>query len=245
MTGGAQLVPAVADQCRRRARRGVGELAGRARPAPAGDEGPARRAGDVAPGVDGQRAQRALRAPGAGALHAVNLPYGRDAASAPTSSRRRWIAGHGMSIVRVTLTIRTPPGDTATIGRQNVAQQARASAPPTARPARRRSSSCQPEADAHPGADQPDRHRERSGVPGANLLGHGAIVPATSVGATPDGRISSVTTASTSRRTGDGARAARPQVRDLDVSFWVNGLWFPAVDKAASTSRRRGAGHRR
>ena len=43
-----------------------------------------------------------------------------------------------------------------------------------------------------------------------------------------------MTTTSTSRRTGE--RRNEPpvlEVRDLDVSFWVNGLWFPAVDKAA------------
>ena len=190
VTGGAQLLPPSTDQRRRRAGRGVGELTGRhdlLRPVTRASGGSA--AGDVAPGVDDQRAQRAAGAGGRCAPRREPA-VGRDQRQRPLrldilDRRPRDVdrasdvdephAGgrHGDH--------RTPERRPAGEGDQRRPWRDQRGVGPTA---------CQPEADAHPGADQPDRHRQRSAVPGANLLGHGAIVPATSVGATPDGRIS-------------------------------------------------------
>ena len=64
-----------------------------------------------------------MRAPGAGAAHDVNVPTAVTRVSAHFVSTS-WIAGHGTSTVRRTLTRRTPLADTTTHGRQNVAQQA-------------------------------------------------------------------------------------------------------------------------
>ena len=227
VTGGAQLAPTVggsAAAAEPDGRVDAGRRAGR----PAG-RCAVRRRQVLAPGVAASE-RSAPRAPGAGALHAVNRPYAVTSVSAHFVSTS-WIAGHGMSMVRVTLTSRTPASSTTDhrAPEHRPAGQGDA-APSTAPSARRRSS----RADASrrsmhvAGADQ---RRSRSSARGRTRAGTPRCTPPSCQHQRRPRRTKgSSRDDSPSRRTAT-APSRVVEVRDLDIDFWVDGTWYPAVDR--------------
>ena len=132
-------------------------------------------AGRQVRGVATRRAARGER-PGGRCGPRREAAVRRDRASAPTCVSTAWSAGHGMSIVRVTLTSRTPRvGRPRRSGRQNVAQQRRRRA---AQPRQRRARVAQPpdRRDARPVADA-DQRRSRSSARGRTTAGTPRCTP--------------------------------------------------------------------
>ena len=227
-TGSRAGRPAAARRRRGPPRRADGVAVARQRP----QAGPVSRPADLA----------AMRAPGAGRPTTVN---GRTAVTSVSAHlvSTAWIAGHGRSIVRITLTSRTPLVDDHHAGARTIAQHASAISPshgseqqlPVARPARTTITAVAAQISAM-------NTRQRAAEPRPEHLAGSSGTPPSWHPRSRAERNQLVNTPVRAR--GPGRRSL--EVAHLDVDFWVNGTWYPAVIGAdVRPPRRRGAGDRR
>ena len=157
-----------------------------------------------------------------GAAQPVNRPYAVISVSAHLVSTA-WIDGHGRSIVRSGLTSRTPPSSTTTSGRQNNGPaRAGHERQPWCGVAAPSSRFCEHHGDQHA---RRRRRRRRSSAPDRTTAGTRARTRVIVSASRHDGNPRPVTTTT---RTAPVLR-----VQHLDIDFWVDGVWYPAVIDAS------------